>query len=707
MHYRNRRFGGNLCLAAVLLLLTSVLTSCGATGPVTETEILWDDWGVPHIYAQTWEGLFHAFGWAQMHSHGDLILRLYGEARGRAAEYWGEDHLESDRYIRTMGVPGRAEEWLGVQAPDIHAYLEAFASGMNGYAEEHPDLIDDEMGVVLPVVPSDVLAHLQRVFHLRFVGATIRPTLSRLGALGSNAWAIGPERSESNNAMLLANPHLPWSDFFTFYEAHLVAPDLDAYGATLVGLPILGIAFNDYLGWTHTVSTMDGADLYEVFLEGEGYNWPPVGFGPDYVREFDSRGETLRIKQADGTLRDEVLTIRSTDHGPVVAERAESVLVARIVGLDQPHFVEQYWDMMRATNLDEFEESLRRLQNPAFNVLYADRDGHIMYLFGGRQPVRGEGGTWGYSQGIVPGNHPINLWDQTHAYTELPRLTDPDSGWVQNANDPPWTSTLPPELDPEDYPPYMAPREMSFRAQRSARMLDEDESISFDEMIAYKHSTRMELADRILDDLIPAARRRGGFARSAAEVLDSWDREADADSRGAVLFQSWAREVGLGPETFATPWDEENPRTTPDGLGDPRGAVAALEEAARQVEEAYGALDVPWGDVYRLQYAGRDLPANGGPGALGVFRVLGFAPDGDAYRATRGDTYVAAIEFSDPVQARVLLSYGNATQPHSPHRGDQLELFANKELRQAWRTRAEVESNLESSETIQFRSPRR
>ena len=707
MRYRNRRVGGNPRLAAVLLLLTFVLISCGAMGPVTETEILWDNWGVPHIYAETWEGLFHAFGWAQMHSHGDLILQLYGEARGRAAEYWGEDYLESDRYIRTMGVPGRAEEWLEVQNPGIRAYLEAFALGMNEYAEEHPDLIDDQMEVVLPVGPSDVLSHLQRVIHLEFVGQSIRPTLRRLGAMGSNAWAVGPEKSESGNAMLLANPHLPWSGFFTLYEAQLVAPELNAYGVALLGMPMLGIAFNDHLGWTHTNNTMDGADLYEVFLRDEGYNWPPVGEGADYVREFDMRTETLRVKQADGTLRDEQLTIRSTDHGPVIAEREESVLIARLVGLDQPDFFEQYWDMVRATSFEEFEDSVRRLQNPYFNMIYADGDGRIMYLFGGRTPVRQADTPWAFWQGLIPGNHPATLWDRTHTYTELPRVIDPDSGWVQNANDPPWTSTLPPELDPEDYPPYMAPRGMSFRAQRSARMLDEDESISFDEMIAYKHSTRMELADRILDDLIPAARRRGGLARSAAEVLDSWDREADADSRGAVLFQSWTREVGLDPESFATPWDEENPRTTPDGLGDPRGAVAALEEAARQVEEAYGALDVPWGDVYRLQYAGRDLPANGGPGALGVFRVLGFAPDGDGYRATRGDTYVAAIEFSDPVQARVLLSYGNATQPHSPHRGDQLELFANKELRQAWRTRAEVESNLESSETIQFRSPRR
>ena len=113
----------------LLLLLLIVLTSCSSEPPI-QTEILWDSWGVPHVFADSWEGLFHAFGSAQMHSHGDLILQLYGEARGRAAEYWGEEYVESDVYIRRMGVPKRAEEWLELQDPAIRAYLEAFAAGI-------------------------------------------------------------------------------------------------------------------------------------------------------------------------------------------------------------------------------------------------------------------------------------------------------------------------------------------------------------------------------------------------------------------------------------------------------------------------------------------------------------------------------------------------------------------------------------------------
>ena len=696
-----------LRLAHVALLFTLFLSSCSSSAPPIESEILWDDWGVPHIYADSWDSVFYSFGWAQMHSHGDLVLKLYGEARGRAAEYWGADYIESDRYLRVMGVPSRAEEWLEQQSPSMRAYLEAFARGMNDYASQNLALLNEKGHIVLPVEPSDILAHLQRVVHIEFVGQTIRPKLNALGVAGSNAWAIAPKKSKSGNAMLLANPHLPWSSFFRLYEAHLVAPGLDVYGAAFVGIPVLGIAFNDFLGWTHTNNTMDGADLYEVFVRDEGYLWPPIGEGPSYVREFDAFTDTMKVKQADGTLEEQEFVIRSTDYGPVVGERGSSVLVAKIVGFDQPHFLDQYWNMARSKSFEHFEEQLRRLQNPAFNLLYADRDGRIMYLFGGRHPFRREEANWQFWQGLIPGNHPGFYWNSTHSYSDLPKVVDPASGWVQNANDPPWSSTFPSQLDPYDFPFYLAPREMSFRAQRSVSMLDTDELISLDKMIEYKHSTRMELADRVLDDLIPAARRRGGIARRAAGVLNAWDRASDADSRGAVLFEAWVQEIGLSPNTFQTPWDEDNPRTTPDGLKNSREAADALVNAAVRVEETYGALDVPWGDVYRFQYEGKDFPANGAPGSLGVFRVIGFSREDNVYKATRGDSFVAAIEFSDPVQAQVLLAYGNSSQPHSKHQGDQIELLSNKELRPAWRTRSEIEAHLESVETLQFKPVQR
>lgn len=318
-----------------------------------------------------------------------------------------------------------------------------------------------------------------------------------------------------------------------------------------------------------------------------------------------------------------------------------------------------------------------------------------MHLFNGQVPIRSRGDfdDW---LGIIPGDTSTTLWSQTHPYRDLPRALDPPSGWLQNTNDPPWTTTFPTVLNPDDYPPYMAPRgPIDFRSQHSAKMLESDERITFEKMVEYKHSTQIELAERLLDELIPAARQQGGeLARQAADVLDKWDRKADADSRGAVLFSFWAKEVDHS-KLFAIPWNENNPLATPDGLANPASAVGVLEAAARKVIATYGTLDVPWGEVFRLRSGDLDLPANGGD--LEIFRNVSFAPSEDGrFAAIGGDSYVAAIEFSNPVRAMVITSYGNATQPNSPHIGDQLELFANKQLRPVWRSRKEVEAHLVS-----------
>lgn len=676
------------------LILLTVLSISSACHEVPQgTEILWDTWGVPHIYAKDSADLLCAYGWAQMHNHGDLILRLYGQARGRAAEYWGESYLEDDRLLRLMGVPQRSQSWYEAQSPEFRTYLDAFIAGMNAYAERHRDKIDDEVEVVLPIRATDVLSHTQRTIHLTFVGWVLPSMAKKWQGTASNAWAIAPSRSANGNAMLLANPHLPWSDRFTWIEAQLTAPGINAYGATLVGTPMLGIAFNDYLGWSHTVNTFDGLDVYELTLTDGGYRWDGGSLA------FETEQQIIKVKLEDGTLREEKLVMKQSVHGPVLAEKNGKAIAVRMTGLDQPHMFEQYWDMVRATNLKEFEQALERLQIPTFNVIYADRDGHILYFFGGRTPKR-PFGDWSDWQGTIPGDSSATLWTETHTYRDLPRVVDPESGWVQNANDPPWTSTFPMALNPDDFPAYLSPDGMAFRPQRSVRMLDADKQVTFAELIHYKHSTRMELADRILDDLLPATQQYGApLAKKAAEVLQNWDRRADADSRGAVLFTAWAREVGFG--VFATPWSKEQPRITPDGLKDPKAAASALQRAAQRVRDKYGALNVPWGEVYKLRYAGKDLPANGGPGKYGIFRVLNFASEEDGrFRAVGGDSYVALVEFSKPVKAKTLLSYGNATQPNSPHRGDQLQLFARKELRPVWRTREEIEVHLEKREAL-------
>jgi acyl-homoserine-lactone acylase len=612
-----------------------------------------------------------------------------------------------------MGVYSRARRWYDMQNPDFRRYLDAFAEGMNQYAEEHEEAIAEKVRGVLPVDAVDVLAHTQRVIHFEFVASSdaVGQAREKLSREGSNAWAIGPSRTDSENAMLLINPHLSWSGDQLFYEAHFIGPGLDFYGTTLVGFPVPAIGFSDSLGWSHTVNTFDGADSFELELKEDGYLFD------DEVRQFEQEEDVIKIRQENGSFREEPLVIRHSVHGPVIAESEGKAIAYRVVGLDEPRMLEQWWDMARARSLEEFESILERLQVPMFNVIYADADGHILYVFNGQVPKRYDR-DFMYWYGIVPGDESETLWTDTHSYGELPRIADPKTGWLQNANDPPWTATVPSPLDPGEFPSYMAPSFMHFRAQQSASLLANDEKVSFDELIEYKHWTRMLLADRLLDDLIPAAREHGNdIARAAADVLERWDRKADADSKGAVLFERWAQEMNLGraiyaidersrilmSETFVEPWNPRTPLSTPDGLANPAQAATVLADVAEKLEEERGSLSVAWGDVYRLEYGGKDLPANGGPGdPTGLFRTAYFAPgENGKMKAVAGDTFYAVVEFAEPLRARVLLSYGNSTQPGSPHMGDQLELFAKKEMRTPWLDREEIEAHLESRKSFE------
>jgi acyl-homoserine-lactone acylase len=195
--------------------------------------------------------------------------------------------------------------------------------------------------------------------------------------------------------------------------------------------------------------------------------------------------------------------------------------------------------------------------------------------------------------------------------------------------------------------------------------------------------------------------------RSAAAVLRDWDARADAQSRGAVLFQRFVElYLRKAKQPWASPWDAARPFDTPSGLGEPGLAVEALAEAVRSTRAAHGSEAVAWGDVNRFRFGDLDLPGDGASGQLGAYRVLQFdaQPDGrrvagwgpEAWRHLGfGDAWVLLVHFTRPVQAWSVLAYGQTSDRDSPHSRDQIRLFASHELRPVLFSEAEIEANLE------------
>ena len=657
-------------------------------GAASVAEIRWDEWDVAHIDARDDETAMYGLGWAQMQAHGDLLLSLYARARGQAAAYWGESWIASDTRMHQIGIPDRGRAWQARLTAGEHVRLTAFAAGANAYARRFPERIAPANRAILPIRLSDPLMH---VLHTVVGNYVAGEQLGRAASLplqdnppddalkGSNAYAIAPSRSKSGDAMLLINPHLPWGDHYTWFEAQISVSGHSYYGVAQVGSPFLGIAFNEHGGWTHTVNQLDGADLYKLKLDGDRYlldgRW----------LDLASEKRTIQVREKDGRLTDRTFMIQRSVHGPLVRRDGTSALAIRIAGFDSFGLIQQYWDMAKADGLESFEAAASRLQMPFFNTIYASRAGDIYYLYGGRSPNRrlGDHRFW---SGVIPGDRSSFLWEGTLPYEKMPHFRNPPGGFIQNANDPPWLTTLPQVLKPGDYPAHLAPPgPLDWRAQQSLRQITEQPRIGYDDLVEMEGSTRIESADRLLPDLLDAAQSSfDPLVVEARTILARWDRRSETGSRGAILYQVWARKLfKLDPQkAFAAQWSPDRPLQTPNGLADPGAAVKLLTEAAAEVRSQYGRLDIGYGEAVRFRRSGIDLPASGGDVYVGSFRASWFGKAKDGVNEVQGgNSFVAAVSFGKRLHATGLLPYGNATAPGFGSIAAQARYFSDNRLR--------------------------
>lgn len=681
----------------LFLLLTYCFNSVLFAQNKKHSEIKWDKWGVPHISGKTDVEVYYGFGWAQMEAHGNLILKSYGKSRGQSAEYWGGDqNLQSDQLIRKLNVSNRAEQWFELQNNDMKLNLSYFVAGMNDYCKKHPETIDEDLRVVLPVQETDPLAKLQVSYHLMVGAFAMQPQASQWKNAGSNAWAIAPSKSESGNSLLLIQPHPPWFDDYLFFEAHLKSDDLNIYGITLIGSPSIAMGFNENLGWGLTFNQADAMDLIELEIEDNHYlidgEWKAL------IIETD----ILKIKQGDSTLT-QTVQIKKSDFGFIIEEKDGKALALRLSGFDRPFFMQQFVEMAKSKNLKEFESSMEMLQLPLQNVIYADNQGEIFYLYNGIIPKRPDGTLQEWSEIISSQKSGANVTEYVN-YKDLPKIKNPKSGFVANSNNGPWTSTYPFISEPKDYPSYIANKpfeNFDYRSRRSIRMILSEPKLSFDDLTKMQSSTYSELADRTVDELVSFAEKSDKLLlNQAASVLKGWDRKLDTKSKGAVLYMNWYN-VTRSTDIFLVKFDKKIALNTPNTLSEE--AKNLLLEAAKQTMVKYNQLDITWGAVYKTNYAGKSFDGGLGLSELGSFNAGFYRPmSKTTYTLLGGSAYTSVIEFGEQIKAKGILSYGNSSQRNSPFKGDQIQLLIDRKLRDIWFYQKDIEANLFTKDLLQF-----
>lgn len=675
-------------------------------------EIRRTSYGIPHILADDLASAFFGLAYCHLEDHGERVVLGLVRARGEQARYLGKDELDSDFFNRSSHA--RAIETFHLLDEDTREVFRGYAAGVNHYIRLHPGEVPE--WAQPSFTPHDVAAlwigrvnrtRIKRFLKLQNDRESLGEESHLADEAGSNAWAFAPSRTVSGHAILMRNPHLKWDA--GYYEAHITVPGvINFYGDFRVGRPLYyNGGFNDFLGWSTTNNYPDLDEVYAFEVDPER---------PDHYL-FDGgsvplRRElvTLEFRNGDGLAR-ESREFFHTPLGPVIHRGGGKVYVFRSAPDGEFRMAEQFLQMMRATNLEEWKSAMRIRAQPSSNFTYADREGNIFYLWNAAIPDLPH--PPGEDKTAVAASGSDEVWTKLVEFDALPQLLNPPGGYLHNENDPFHYTNLNQIFDPGDLPANLPEPRLRLRSQHALELVANDRKLSLEEVVDLKHSMRMLLADRVKGDLVLAVRNSnpGPELSSAIQLIEDWDNTVAVESRGAELFRVWFRHYLMDDEirssstreqreeawnsAFLHPWIRDEALTTPRGLRNPERAVEAFRMAVDETREDYGGWNVAWGEVHRLQRGSVDVPVGGCSGRLGCFRVLNFEEtESGKWVASNGDAWVLAVEFSDPPRAYSVLAYGQSSKEDSPHHTDQAELFARNQMKKVAFTEDEIREQL-------------
>jgi acyl-homoserine-lactone acylase len=675
-----------------------------------------DAYGVPHIEGKDDESVTFGFAYAQAEDYFWQVEDSYILALGRCAEVHGSRGLNSDLLNRAFEIVPRSQADFAKMSPDVQGICRAFAAGLNYYLATHPEI---EPRLIHHFEPWHVVAFrrhmvLELCYRYTRLSHNFLPRGNKRiwAARGSNGWAINGNRTASGGAMLMVNPHMPWFGLGQMVEAHLRSDSgLNFTGAAFYGSPMLSIGHNEHLGWTMTVNEPDVADVWRETFDDPDH---PLRYryGNGY-RTAHQWHETIGVRMRSG-IKQERFSFLKTHHGPVVEKvDDQTYLTARISGLHGTGLMQQTLAMVKARDLDEFQAAVATLAMPIMNIVYADCEGNIYYVYGGRIPRRDPAYDWSQP---VDGSDPGTEWHGIHPLAELPQVLNPPSEFIQSCNSTPFTTTDGVTLDRHAFPPYMiedkdADKRRAKRSREILRALDKTTleqlgKAAVDTTVYWAKHELPHYAQRLehLKKTDPV------LARKVAPLLDhllNWDCRLTPASTQASLCEAW----------YETLYGTEYPGETlrPRYQDNPAQQLAALVHAASSLRTMHGDWRVPYGAIHRIQRpphvadvpearfddAAASLPATGGHGPMGVIFTQYYTPSihiplimsQKKRYGVVGATYLAVYQFGpDGVRGASVVPFGQDGEPEAPHYLDQAQLLSEGKMKPILYTPAEVDA---------------
>ncbi len=727
----------------------------GLSEPV---EVLRDSNGIPYLYARNLDDLYLAQGFVTA-QHRLFQLTLYRELiAGRLAEIMGDSGLGSDRLMRLLDLRGNAERHAKQLGPETRRALQAYADGINAYVDlyrhEHPlelRLVGLEARAVTPedlmAVAHFVSFSQSQTYPEKLVMQRIRDRLGDdaalrllrpgvqlsmpdsapgpmqsllpdhpgdvvpgLVAVGSNAWAVAPERSRGEAAVLANDPHLDARVLpGVWHPMGLSVPGVEAVGVAIPGLPGLMVGRNQHVAFGVTNSY---GDMQDVYIEHVAPDDPDAYLEGGRRVPFRIRTETIRVRDAEasGGYREEQLVVRETRRGPVISDNRRGRAGERVLSLRWAAADADAWErepgfhvLWQADSADALDEAASRIDIFLFNIVYATAAGDIGFRATGRVPVRAD------NQGVFP--KPVTGEDDWLGWLpagSMPAERNPQRGWIAAANH----DNRPAGLEAY-YSFSFAP---AYRHRRIASLLDQQEAHAWDDHWGYMQDTRNLQAARIrgrmvevMDRLLSSRPGLSGLA-DARDLLAAWDLHDAADQAAPLIYQALYRELALqayapvlGDELarayLAIPylWQERFDQLLLDneldqwhgqaGPPQPRLEEEAVAVVLERLSSEYGPDPGAWrwGEAHRITFIsplrpdgpGRDWLGGGSHpyGGSGETLLRAAYAQGLPFEARLHDSLRLLVDFAEPERLRANLAGGVVARQFHPHFRDQLQAW--------------------------------
>tara|TARA_R110002124_G_scaffold77219_3_gene206825 strand:- start:264 stop:2459 length:2196 start_codon:yes stop_codon:yes gene_type:complete len=702
----------------LFILSLLVLASCTNNTELTEqerweqhaknTEIIRDDFGVPHIYGKTDADAVFGLLYAQAEDDFNRVERNYIWAIGRLAEIEGEKSLYSDLRAHLYMTQKEAKENFENSPAWLQKLCVAFADGLNYYLEKNPTVKPKLITHFEPWMPmyfseGSIGGDIERVSTRKIKDfydpqnkmAIVNDGLIRLKddePRGSNGFAIAGSKTKSGNAMLLINPH---TSFFFRGEVHMISEEgLNAYGAVTWGQFFVYQGFNSKTGWMHTSTGTDIIDEFEEMVVKNGSK-TSYKYGEE-IKPMDSIKVHLKYSSKDGIKEKSFMTYR-THHGPITHTNGDKWVTTALMW-SPIKALTQSFTRTKKSNHKEFYEMMDIRTNSSNNTVYADADGTIAYYHGNFIPKRDV--NFDYTK-PVDGSNPKTDWQGLHPLKDNILVLNPPNGWIQNCNSTPFTSALQYSPKKEDYPNYMYSFPENFRGIHAIPLLTKAKDLTLDSLIDLAYDPYLPGADMLISGLLEAAKKlpvKSRETREAIALLKKWGFKVAVNSVEMTLAQFY---INAYYRSGKIPRMDGNKRISRMGRFEYMSKTSSAKERLEifqkvitKLKSDFGSWKTPWGEFNRYQRNDGKIfqefndakpsiavgMASSSWGALASFGTR-FGKGTKRQYGTSGNSFVAVVEFGDKVTAKTMLAGGQSGDPTSPHFSDQAQRYADKQFK--------------------------